>query len=311
VNTSTPFSPAQQRLILLAIGGFVLIACVNLVRSYHPRFRRSPILRCTPVGMLLLALAVGALALIAFYAIDFVKQHPLRFLGVAVFGLFVFFICAQIDAYRERAIAQASGTTKPSTQWQPRPDAIVRLATWYAGFLACSIITVPFSLYGEFFGPLRGISLAVLAFVISMAVFLLARHPWGLSFLKECPTGLSTRFPGLVKWRKRIERALIPVGLLIFLSIAAMFISSRGAGVPADTLPVFAPREHYILTNRGKRTEVSAARFWLADRAGLVAWHCGTLCASLVALYCLLYGDFPPQFKRDFRKENSLRSKET
>ena len=94
---SGPFSPAQQTLILCAIAGFVLIACVNLV------FRRSPIFRYTPLGMLVLALAAGATGLIAFYAIDFVKQHPLRFLSVPAFGLIVFFICAKIDQYREAA----------------------------------------------------------------------------------------------------------------------------------------------------------------------------------------------------------------
>src|SRR5262249_26735491 len=102
MNPSGPFSPAQQRLILCAIASFVLIACVNLVRNYHPRFRRSPIFRFTPLGMLVLALAAGALALIVFYAENFVKQHPLRLLSVPAFGAIVFFICAKIDQYRER-----------------------------------------------------------------------------------------------------------------------------------------------------------------------------------------------------------------
>src|SRR5262245_59531500 len=110
MNDPGPFSPTQQRLILCAIAGFVLIACVNMVRNYHPRLRRSPIFRLTPVGMLVLALAVGALFLIGLYAIDFVKRHPLRFLSVAIFGLIFFFICALIDEHRERALAQSSGT---------------------------------------------------------------------------------------------------------------------------------------------------------------------------------------------------------
>jgi len=75
MNSSTPFSLTQQRLILSAVALFILVACWNLVRNYHPRFRRSVIFRYTPLGMLVLALAVGALALIAFYAIDFIKAH--------------------------------------------------------------------------------------------------------------------------------------------------------------------------------------------------------------------------------------------
>jgi hypothetical protein len=257
--------------------------------------------------MLVLALAAGATGLIAFYAIDFVKQHPLRFLSVPAFGLIVFFICAKIDQYREAALPQASGTSMPTMQWQPSPATIVRLATGCAVLLACSLLTVPFSLYGELFGPQRGIFLAIIAFLLSMAVFFLAGQPLGVRFLKECPAGLSTRFPQLAKWRKRLEHALIAIGLLVFLSIPAMFISAQGAGVPADGLPAFAAREHYVLTNHSKRTEVSAMRFWLAGGAGLVAWHCGALFAALMALYGLSYGEFPPQFKRDF--PNSRNSK--
>jgi len=95
----------EQRLILCAIALFILVACWNLVRNYHPRFRRSRIFRYTPLGMVVLALAVGALGLIAFYATDFVKAHPLRFLAVAIVGLVVFVICAQIDLYREKTLA--------------------------------------------------------------------------------------------------------------------------------------------------------------------------------------------------------------
>jgi hypothetical protein len=297
MNTSSPFSPTQQTLILCAIAGFVLFACVNLVRNYHPRFRRSPIFRCTPLGLLVLALALAALGLIAFYATDLAAQHPLRFLSVPALGLIIFVICAKIDWYREQALAPSFGASKLSIQWQPSPNAIVRLANWYAVVLACSLVTVPFSLYGELFDPQRGIVLAIIAFVLSISVFVLSRHPLGIRFLKECPTGLSARFPELIKWRRCIERAFMPIALLAFLSIAAMFTSSRAAGVPADNLPVFAAREHHVLTNHGKRTEVSAIRFYLAGAGGLVAWHSGALFASLLALYGLLYGELPP-FKR-------------
>jgi hypothetical protein len=299
MNTSSPYTPTQQRLLLCAIAGFVLIACVNMVRNYHSRFRRSPIFRCTPLGLLVLALALAALGLIAFYATDFVKQHPLRLLCVPTFGLIIFVICAKIDWYREQALAPSTGTSRLSIQWQPSPNAIVRLAHWYAIALACSLVTVPFSLYGELFAPPRGIFLAIIAFLLSMSIFVLSRHPLGMLFLKECPTGLSARFPELIKWRKRIERAFMPIALLAFLSLAAMFTS---LGVPADNLPVFAAREHHVLTNHGKRTEVSAIRFYLAGAGGLVAWHSGTLFASLLALYGLLYGELPPHFKRDFKR---------
>jgi hypothetical protein len=302
LKTDTPFSPTQQTLILCAIATFVLMACINLIRNYHPRFRRSPIFRLTPLGMLVLALAAGGCALIAFYAIDFVKLHPLRFLSVPAFGTIVFFICAQIDAYRERALPQPSGTSTPSKQWQLSPRALVWLATWYAGVLACSLVTVPLSLYGELFGPQGAVFLAVIAFVLSIAVFFLAQHPWGIGFLKECPTGLAGRFPELQCWRKHIERLLLPIFLIAFLSVTAMFASSRAAGVPSDGLPALASRDHYNLTNHGRRTEVSALRFWVASAGGLVGWHAGALLVSLLALYGLFYGELPPQFKRDFKK---------
>jgi hypothetical protein len=302
MDTSEPFSPAQQKLILGVIAGFVLMACVNMVRNYHPRFRRSPIFRLTPVGMLVLALAAGAAALISFYAIDFIKQHPRQLLSVPAFGLIIFVICAKIDEYREKALAQVPGAGTPSKQWQLSPRATIRIALWYAGALACSLVTVPLSLYGELFGPQRGVVLAVIAFVLSIAVFFLAQHPMGIRFLKECPTGLAGRFPELQRWRKHTERLLLPIFLVAFLSVTAMFASSRGAGVPSDSLPALASREHYILTNHGRRTEVSAVRFWVASAGGLVAWHAGALLVSLVALYGLFYGELPPHFKRDFKK---------
>jgi Na+/melibiose symporter-like transporter len=261
--------------------------------------------------MLVLALAAGGAALIAFYSTDFVKQHPLRLLGVPAFGMIVFFICAKIDQYRERALPQASQTSTLPIQWQSSPATIVRLATWCAVLLAFSLLTIPFSLYGELFGPKRGIFLAIVAFLLSLLVFFQARQTLGLRFLKECPAGLSTRFPELAKWRKHIERLLIPLGLLVFLSLAVMFICGLGAGGPADTLPVFAPREHYVLNNHSKRTEVSPLRFWLAGGGGLIAWHCGALFASLLALYGLSYGEFPPQFKRDFPNNRNPKNGKT
>jgi len=252
-----------------------------------------------------LALAVGALALIAFYAIDFVKAHPLRFLAVPIVGLVAFFICAQIDTYREKALAETLGTTTQPKQWQLSAVSIVRLAAWYALALACSFVTVPLSLYGELFGPQRGVFLAIIAFLLGMAVFFLAHQPVGIRFLKELPAGLSGPHPELRRWRHRIESMLLPIGLIVFLSIAAMFACSRGAGVPSDSLPALATREHYVLTNHGRRTEVSALRFCVASAGGLVAWHSGALLLSLVALYSLFYGELPPHFKRDFRKPPS------
>jgi hypothetical protein len=255
--------------------------------------------------MLVLALAAGGCALIAFYAIDFVKQHPLWLLSVPAFGLIIFLICAKIDEYREKAIAETSGTAKQPKQWELSARATVNLALWYAGALACSLVTVPLSLYGELFGPQRGVLLAIIAFVLSIAVFFLAQHPWGIRFLKECPSGLAGRCPELQRWRKYIERLLLPIFLVAFLCVTAMFASSGGAGVPSDRLPALASREHYILTNHGTRTEVAALRFWVASAGGLVAWHGGALLVSLLALYGLFYGELPPQFKRDFRKSTS------
>ena len=67
------------------------------------------------------------------------------------------------------------------------------------------------------------------------------------------------------------------------------------AHVSADDLPVFASRQHYVLANHGKRTEVSALRYWVASGAGLAGWHAGAGFATLLALYSLLYGRFPQE----------------
>jgi len=305
MNSSTPFSLAQQRLILSAAALFLLVACWNLLKHYHPRFRRGRDFRYTPLGLLVLALVLAAESLTVVYALYLVPRHPLWFATAAVFGLLVFFVCALVDEGHEKARAGALGTTKQPKEWQLSPNTTVRLAFWYAAGLVCSLVTVPFSLYGELFGPPRGALLAIIGLLLSISIFFLARHPLGMRFLKECPTGLSARFPELVDWRKRIEFGAMLIGLLAFLSIAAMFLSMRGGGGPADNLPVFAPREHYVLSNHGKRTEVSATRFWLAGAGGVVAWHAGTMCASLLALYALFYGEFPPQLKRDFARSGN------
>jgi hypothetical protein len=301
MNSANPFSATQQRLILCAAALFVLVACGNLVKNYHPRFRRGRLFRSTPLALIILAAVVAIECVVVVYAIQFVPRHPLWFPGAAAFGLLLFSICAQVDASRAKALAEVLGTTQKPKQWQLSDDATVRLARWCAGALACSLVTVPFSLCGELFGPRRGIIFAIIAFLLSMAVFILARQSMGIRFLKQCPTGLSGRFAKLLRWRKSIERLLLPIGLLAFLSVAAMFGFSRTAGVPADDLPVFAAREHYVLTNHGRHTEVSAFRFRVASASGLVAWHSGALFVSLLALYALLYGELPPKFKREFK----------
>ena len=153
MNSSTPFSPIQERLILSGTALFILVACWNLVKNYHPRFRRSPFFRYTPLGLVVLAFVVGAESLIAVYATYLLPRHPLWFPTGAVFSLIVFFVCALIDEHREKALVQASGTAAQPKQWQLSQGATARLAPWYAGVLICSLVTVPFSLYGELFGP--------------------------------------------------------------------------------------------------------------------------------------------------------------
>jgi hypothetical protein len=78
------------------------------------------------------------------------------------------------------------------------------------------------------------------------------------------------------------------VALCTVVSLVTMLTAGwKGVG---DGRPALAPREHYVLTNHGKATEVSRLRYCLADSALAAAWHSGVASGSLTALYALIFG---------------------
>jgi hypothetical protein len=71
-------------------------------------------------------------------------------------------------------------------------------------------------------------------------------------------------------------------------ALILLVLSARTTGV-CDTngLPIFAARDHFLLTNHGFKTEVSRLRFLLVGTSSVVSWHSLIL---LAGLWCL----FPP-----------------
>jgi 4-hydroxybenzoate polyprenyltransferase len=298
MKASSPFSELQQLFILGANAVFVLVALGNLLRSFHTGLRRGLPIRFTSAGLAILAVVVAVESAVIVYAPYLVPQHPTWFPVPPILALVTFYLCARIDDVRERSQAEAEVKKKQGGQSRLTEGSVVRLATWCARLLAISVATTLFSLYGELFGPDWTMILAVMGLLLTMAVFMVSRHPLGLRFLQFCPQGLSGHCPILAKFKHQIQRALAVVGACAFLSVALLFISAHAAGVPADGLPVFAPRKHYVLTNHGRRTEVSPVRFFAAAAGSQVGWHAGLLFATLLALHALLYGELPGSLKR-------------
>src|SRR5262247_28554 len=100
MNSSTPFSPTQEILILSAVACFLLLACWNLVKNYHPRFRKGDF-RYTPLALAFLALIVATESIVVLYDPYLVKRHPLWVPVPPMFALVIFAVFARIDEKRE------------------------------------------------------------------------------------------------------------------------------------------------------------------------------------------------------------------
>src|SRR5436190_12792754 len=217
MNTSSPFSPLQERLILCANTVFVLVALWNLLGNFHPGLRRGRPVRFTPVALAILAAIVATESGIIVFAPYLVPQHPTWVPVPPILGLVTIIICSRIDEQQEFAQAR-TGTGKQQSGKRHLGDAgILRLATWYARLLAVSLAGTLFSLYGQLFGPQWMLNFALVGFLLPLSIFVLARHPSGLRFLEVCPQGLSGRFPGLAAFKLRLQRALTLVGTCAFL----------------------------------------------------------------------------------------------
>ncbi len=76
------------------------------------------------------------------------------------------------------------------------------------------------------------------------------------------------------------------IAAALFASVAALLLSARTTGVcKTFSLPVFAVREHYFLTNHGALTEVSRLRFLFVGASSVTAWHSLILLAGLWCLF--------------------------
>jgi hypothetical protein len=170
------------------------------------------------------------------------------------------------------------------------PDDMVTLrrAANYARALTASLVATALSLYGALYGPQWLWIFGVAAFLLAVAILPLSHHHLGIRFVQACPDGLSGPFPRLRALRLPIAFSLRIVALSTVVSLVTMLTAgSKGVG---DGRPVFAPREHYVLTNHSKRTEVSRHRYWVADSAGHAAWHTGVAFGSLMSLYAVIFG---------------------
>jgi hypothetical protein len=152
------------------------------------------------------------------------------------------------------------------------------------------------SLYGQMFGP-QGFSIfGVAGFLLAMAVFFLARHPLGVRFLRSYPNGISGEFSRLQSLKTPLLRAMKLAAFCAAIGLVLLAVTARLDGVPGT--PVFAPSQHYRLSNHGVNTEVSRLRYCLAGIGFDVGWHAGASSALLLALHALLFGHIPKNFAR-------------
>jgi hypothetical protein len=298
---SSPFGPVQRALILVAAGVAVAVACGYLLSAFHPRWRRGEF-RYAPVGLAILLLLAAGELLVVVYAMPFLVRHLAWMPVPPVVGFALLFLADFYDERRRKAsmpkMPKASDTPPRETPESER--VLLRNAVVYAKVLAALLIGTVFNLICRLVGPRWGWAwiFSIGGFLLAISLGFLAKHPLGIRFIRACPQGLAGRIPRLENLRAPLLRTMKVVAVCWLIALGALVISSRMQGVPADDLPVFAPRKHYRLTDHGKITEVTRLRHSAAAAGGLVAWHSGALFASLTALHLLLFGKFPETLQR-------------
>ena len=273
---SSPFSPAHEKLMLIAAGVLLLIAGWGVIKTLRGKGSRGLTSMVQPILTLLVAGLLVTTALASSLVVRYALWLPLA----AVAGFSALLLAGWYD--RRGAAPLSIGTESSASA-----TSVISQAMVYSALIAASIALIPLSLCCGVFGPSWRWPMLLSAggFALAVHAGFLGEGKWGKRFSAVCPSGLTERFPDTARLRVPLVRAMRTLAVIAAVCIVVAFAASRRAGVPADNLPAVAQREHYRFTNHGTITEVTRVRYCTATIAGLMAWHSGALAALRVFLY--------------------------
>ena len=144
---------------------------------------------------------------------------------------------------------------------------------WVSILLGLNGAGILFSLWSQLFGaPKVGLFFEVIGFLI-VGTSIMFYGMLGRRMVRECPALVET-YPALKRVLPSMRWLEVCLGVVVAISLlVVLFLSGKGVYYTDYSLPVFAIREHYFLTNHGTLTEVSRSVF-LLDGAGFqIGWH--------------------------------------
>jgi len=288
---SSPFTEFQRMLIQGTAGVAVLLAGWNLLKAFHPRWRRGE-RRYAPIGLAVLLMVCAAECVAVVYAMPFIRRHPLWLPTFAIAGLTVSFLAGFYDDRRKKLSSPAK--VREQVHSAESDLAIIRKAVLYAKVLGVSLGGIVFSLYGQLFGPQWAWIFGVAGFLLAMSVFIFGEgHRLGVRFREICPQGLSGAFARLATLKSGLRRGIKTAALCFFMAMVTFIVAVHFVdGVPHGG-PVFAPRQRYFLNDHSNLTKVSRLRYCVAGATFHIAWHAGVVGATLLALHGLIFGEIP------------------
>ncbi len=148
-----------------------------------------------------------------------------------------------------------------------------RVLFWVSMVLVINGAGILFSLWSQLLGaPKEGIIFEVIGFLI-VGIMIMFYGMLGRRLVRECPALIET-YPALKRIQPFVRLMGVFLGIVVAGSLLAVLsISGKGIYFTDYSLPVFAMREHYFLTNHGTLSEVSRS-VYLLDGAGFqVCWH--------------------------------------
>jgi hypothetical protein len=294
MNPNPPFTPEQQKLIEAVAGLVIALACWQGLKVFHPWSRDGKNFSYTSAGVaIFLFLTAADFSLVAWY-FEFVPRHPMVLPTLPMIGCFAVLVGDRLDNWRKKKTeAESPQRELPIVESLAGERMLVRAAVWYARVLGISLAMTVFSFYGSLFGPQPSALLNIGAVMLVLVVFMLARQPLGVRFLKLLPEGLSGRFSQLKKLQIPMQHALVVGVFSASCAIVILFATTLGKGGPDSNTPVFAAREQYWFTQRSAKTEVSAVRYWVAGTATATAFNGAIFTSTVLAIYGLVFGRFP------------------
>lgn len=287
----SPFTSAEKTSIFVGLTLAVLMVIWSVFRAFR---ERTLLKRCGWFGAAVLMLLFIIEAVAAVHESSFFADNPQRLLVLPTTGMAIVACLFVIFGFGTKRNVRTASESILKEETAESRQFLVRGAFIYAIVLVAFLPGILLSLYGQLFGPQGFWIFGVAGFLLAMAVFFLARHSLGVRFLRSSPSGLSGRYGRLQGLKAPLRQALGFAAFFATIGLVTLAVTARFGGVPG--IPVFAPREHYYLSNHSVTTEVSRLRYCLAGVGFEVGWHAGASCAVLLALHALFFGCVPKNF---------------